>query len=50
VDKNPLKQLGGYFEPLSFSGPFQVMVPEFTVKDSVTKIIEGRIYKAVEAG
>ena len=26
------------------------MVPEFTVKDSVTKIIEGRIYKAVEAG
>jgi len=26
----------------------EVMVPEFTVKDSVTKIIEGRIYKAVE--
>ena len=28
----------------------QVLVPEFTMKDSVTKIIEGRIYKAVEAG
>ena len=27
----------------------QVLVPEFTMKDSVTKIIEGRIYKAVEA-
>lgn len=25
-----------------------VLVPEFTMKDSVTKIIEGRIYKAVE--
>eukprot|EP00438_Fugacium_kawagutii_P002190 Skav228824 [mRNA] locus=scaffold359:526675:532821:+ [translate_table: standard] len=26
----------------------QVLVPEFTLKDSVTKVIEGRIYKAVE--
>ena len=32
--------------PPAFS---QVVVPEFTVQDSITKIIEGRIYKAVEA-